>query len=215
MDIMRLQIEKRAGIFACDEQAVLSDTFVDFGSGVKTITFGSLGAGTSRDGTAANTQIFVNAWNAVGGDGRFRNHEFVVKADPDAVIVPDRLRAKVAGHAGQNVYFQNCDLRAKYPGSTNFPMMYGALEVYTREAVSTFIGGFARCQREMGDWGAMGEDAFMGECLKRLGTGPVGDFSLLQDERCWGVDCNNKGAAAYHAFKSTGAWLSCWTQAGR
>jgi len=214
MDIMKVQLQKNAGIFACDEQAVLSDAALTLGYDVKTIVLAPLGAGIGMDGTAANTQQFVNAWTAINTDGRFRKHEFVVKADPDAVLIPDRLRSKVAPHIGQNVYFQNCDLSSRYPGSTNFPAMYGALEVYTRQAVETYIGGFARCQNEM-DWHALGEDRFMGQCLNRLGAGPVGDFSLLQDNRCWGVDCNNHNAAAYHDFKSVGAWLDCWARANR
>lgn len=211
---MRMQIQRRIGIFACDEQAVLSDTGMDLGNGVHTMVIPPLGAGVGMDGTAANTQIFVNAWNAVSRDGRYHNHEFVVKADPDAVLIPDRLRTRVASRSGQKVYFQNCDLRSKFPGASDYPMMYGAVEVVSREAIDTFIGGQGRCMSEL-DWRPIGEDKFLGRCLNLLGVQPVGDFGLLQDARCWGSDCGNKGAAAYHDFKSVAAWLGCWQTAHR
>jgi len=211
---MKMQIQRKVGIFACEEQAVLSDSKIDLGHGVITWVIAPLGAGVGMDGTAANTQIFVNAWNALGHDGRFKEHEFVVKADPDAVVIPERLKARVAPHSGQKVYFQNCDLSSKFPGSHDYPMMYGALEIYSREAFGAFLGGQSRCMSGV-DWHAMGEDKFMGKCLNMLGAAPIGDFGLLQDARCWGSDCNNKGAVAYHDFKSVQGWLGCWRKAHR
>jgi len=171
-----------------------------------------LGVGIGRDGTAANTQIFVNAFNAINGDGRFKKHDFTVKADPDAVLIPDRLRVKVAPHIGKNVYFQNCDLRSKYPGTTAYPMMYGAVEAITKEGLKAYRDGYQRCKDIFGAWWqSWGEDLFLGKCLPQLGVSPRDDFGIVNDALChndkW---CGNGWSAAFHPFKDVGSWMGCW-----
>lgn len=216
MDIMRVQAQKAAGIFACDDAAVYSNTKVDLVPGVSTTIIGMAIGGWSKDGTAANSQTFFNAWAAVNADGRFREHDFVVKVDPDTVLMPDRLRGHLAPKAGQNVYFANCDKRSQFPASPDYPMMYGALEVLSRTALEAYLnGGEGRCKGALPQWQSWGEDLFMGHCMQTLGVQQVDDFGVLADMNCWGADCNNKGAAAFHHFKSTGDWLGCWNAASR
>jgi len=178
-----LQAQKQAGIFACDESAVFSNTKMDLVPGVSTSVIGMAIGGWSKDGTAANAVTFFNAWNAVNADGRFRKHEFVVKVDPDTVLLPGRLRGHLAAKSGQNVYLANCDKRSQFPNSPDYPMMYGALEVLSRTALEAYLnGGEAHCKGALPQWQSWGEDLFMGHCMQVLGVQQVGDFSVLADK---------------------------------
>lgn len=214
LDLVRIQAQKKAGIFACDEMAVFSNGNVDVGLGVETIKIDVVQGGRSRDGTAANAQTFMNAWHALYGDKRFASHDFTVKVDPDSVLMPDRLRWHLAPHTGGKIYVTNCDLRDRYPGSQDFPMMYGALEVLSKDAVYTYIWGEERCKQMM-PWWSYGEDLYMGHCLTNLGVQQVFDLGELSDMNCRGVDCHNGGAAAFHHFKTPADWLGCWEAAAR
>merc|ERR1712217_504402 len=178
-----------------------SDHVEDLGNGVHTVVTSIVNqGGVSRDGTAANTQTFVNAWHTVNADGRFRSHDFTVKTDPDTVLLPDRLRMHLNPHNGANIYVANCDMRDRFPGSTDYPMMYGALEVLSKSAVEAYIYSGPRCQNEL-PWQSWGEDLFMGHCMQHLGVEQVLDTGIIQDATCKGVDCHNSWAAAFHHFK--------------
>merc|ERR550525_1037330 len=135
MDIIQAQLDETVGIFACEDTAVVSDINLDLGRSVETIAIDMVDGGTSRDGTAANTQTFINAWMEVTKDGRFQHYDFTVKTDPDTVLLPERLRVHLKGINGDNIYLANCDRRDIWPGSPDYPMMNGALEVVSTAAV--------------------------------------------------------------------------------
>merc|ERR1711939_1185883 len=99
--------------------------------GLRAVPFDAAAVGISQDGTAANTQLFMNIWDAVRKDGRYAWFDFTVKVDPDAVLVPHRVRDHLRPHLKQvgGFYVKNCN---KYPGSANFPMMYGSVEVFSK-----------------------------------------------------------------------------------
>jgi len=61
----------------------------------------------------------------------------------------------------------------------------------------------------------LGQDWFMGQCFGTLGIGGESDFGMVADGVCTGVSCGNGGAAAFHPFKSVGAWMGCWNAAAR
>jgi hypothetical protein len=207
-----MQREKGLGIFACNDQVVLSEVAADLGQGMQTVLFPGAQVGTSKDGTAANTQVFLNAWQKLFDDGRAQHHDYIVKVDPDTVLLPDRLRVRLAPRTNPDAYFfPNCN---KFPTAPDYPVMYGALEVLSRAAAMSYVvGGVARCKREMPGWTAWGEDLFLTKCLRHIGVGAVQDQHALQDARCWGVNCLDPQAAAFHDFKAVGSWLGCWRQA--
>lgn len=211
MDIMLMQCAKGIGIFACNDQAVLSTVGVDLGNGVHTLIFPGAKVGTSKDGTAANTQVFLNAWHRLYAEQRVQTSDYTVKVDPDTVLLPDRLRVRLAPHTTPNaIFFPNCN---KFPTAPDYPVMYGALEILSKTAVMSYVvGGDARCKRELPGWTTWGEDLFLTKCLRHIGVGPVKDEHALQDARCWGVNCLDKQAAAFHDFKSVGSWFGCWRQ---
>jgi len=216
--LVKKQIEAGAGIFTCDEHAVFSQNGRKFlakgpnGPPVYTIWFEKAPVWKSQDNTAANTLLFMHLWQAVKKDGRYAHHDWTVKADPDAVVLPWRIRSHLAKATGPNNYLVNCN---KYPGTKNFPMIYGAFEAYSRQAMqSYFNGGDARCASEL-PWRPWGEDFFMHHCMKLLGVQQYDDFSVLADKRCMGSNCGDGIAGAYHDFKSEDSWFQCWKQAVR
>lgn len=202
MDTMFMQRQMGAGIFACDGHAVYSDTNVNI-DGLKTTLIRSTASGVSTDKTAANSQVFMNTWNTLLTSTKWYEYDFIAKVDPDCVFFPARLRGHVHTYVGQNVFFLNC---GKYVPAT----MYGALEVYSKSSLGAYLSAHGRCESSF-PFGAWGEDKYMTNCLEMLGCKSVVDFgNFLHDERCWGVDCGNKQAVAFHAFKQVNQWYNCW-----
>jgi len=213
--IMQGQLNYSIGIFACDEAAVFStDGGWTLGEGpdgpVKTIGVENAVIKTTMDGTAGNAKLFSNMWDKVMEDGRWRNHAWTIKADPDAVLVPERIRWHVSAHTGEKVYVLNCN---KVPGSPNFPMMFGSVEIFAFGAMDTYFTGRDACKQSMGQWlESWGEDYYMGKCMDLIKVGRISDFGVVGDSVCTGVDCNNPGVGGFHAFKSWSAWSLCHQQ---
>jgi len=203
--LMKAQAMEHAGIFACDEYGVFSIRKFVIADGVVTIPFTSAPVGISKDGTAGNAKLFMNVWNAVKDDARWRLHDFIVKADPDTVLVPERLRQHLSYHKGsERMYVKNCQ---KYQGA-GWPAMFGSLEVLSRGALQSYFASQQRCRNEL-PWQAWGEDLYMASCMDHLGVGSTADTGVLTDGVCTGSNCFNHWAAAYHPFKSKESWLGC------
>lgn len=210
-DIMRGQVstDGGAGIFACEQYDVFSsDGGVFLGDGpngaVWSNHFDNAVVGVSVDGTSANTRLFWNVWEAVRVVGRYKNTDWTVKADPDAVLIPDRLREHLSEHTGRPTFIVTCTK----PGMT--PMMFGAVEAISNGGMDKFFDGRDACQAfPIDEWG---EDRWLGACLDMLGAPGEEDFSMVSDGVCGGVDCGS-GAAAFHPFKDIGSWQGCYYQA--
>jgi len=211
LELVQAQLEKKVGIFACDEFALLSDKTLPVAGGIETLMIPPCEAvGVSKDGTAANTLVFMQAWQVIKKDARYGNHDWTIKADPDAVVLVDRLRTHLQPHTGKNLYMKNC---MKWTG-IGWPMMFGSLEAFTREAMDTYFGGAEKCKKTL-EWHAWGEDLFMGQCLKLLGAGHDFDGTLIGDNVCKGADCSDGVSASYHPFKYVDSWFKCFNQATR
>jgi len=216
-DIMRSQLSNGAGIFACDNFAVLSEENWSVGRGpgerigeVDTVVFQGAWVGRSKDGTAGNAELFLHAWDALMTQTLALQYDFVVKADPDAVIVADRLRDRLRPHVGQPAYIRNCNM---FPGDSDYPMMFGALEAISKEGLRIYKVNVWRCQKDFDSWWrSWGEDLFMHKCLLHLGVGPKDDFGIIGDALCRGYnDCAaNSWSAAFHPYKWVDGWMNCW-----
>ncbi|CAK0811086.1 unnamed protein product, partial [Prorocentrum cordatum] len=62
MRLLERQKSLGASIFDCDDLAVLSTVDVDLGDDVSTLIFPDAAVGVSNAGTAANAELFMNAW---------------------------------------------------------------------------------------------------------------------------------------------------------
>lgn len=197
-----------AGIWACDEFAVFSADKFTIGDGpdgpIETVTFVPAPVIQSKDGTAGNAELFMHVWDAVKSVGKYQGTDWTVKVDPDAVLLPERLRWHLKPHTEETGYVVNC---AK-PYMPEGPMMFGALEALTRSALDTYYNGVGSCTGNM-PWKEWGEDLFMGKCLEFLGVGRINDFNIYSDGVCRGVDCADPDAAAFHPKKDPDSWHAC------
>jgi len=214
--LLRLQLVKRASIFACNRAAVISShkfllgnidgedvyTWVNPSTKVK---MGKNGVDGATTDSFLNTQIFLIAWDTLIGSGQLWAYDFVAKVDPDAVFFPDRLRTHVADHVGRPVYFTNC---GKYGGEV---LLYGSLEVFSSEALKRYEEHAEECKAL--DWRGWGEDYYMQQCLKMIGVENVPDTNQVGDDRCVAAGCSDYTRVAYHDFKEPQQWYDCFQEA--
>jgi len=215
-DIMKAQLSRGAGIFGCDGFAVVceSEWNVGWGPGerigeVNAVTFKGAAVGTSKDGTAGNAELFMNAWEAMLKQTAVLKFDWAIKVDPDAVVVADRLRDHLRGWSGKKAFVRNCN---KKPLEKEFPMMFGSLEAISSAALAVYKDEAERCKNEL-EWRPWGEDFFLGKCLPHLGIDPVDDFTIISDGVCTDVNCYDSWSAAFHPFKSAQDWVTCWEAA--
>lgn len=206
--LMQAQLGSGAGIWACDEFDTFSSEAFYLGEGpygpVVTKTFVPAPVVQSKDGTAGNAELFMHVWDSVKATGKYQSTDFTIKVDPDAVLLPERLRWHLEPHLGEDTYVVNC---AK-PYMPEGPMMFGALEAISRQALDKYFQGAGTCTANM-PWKSYGEDLFMGKCLEMLGVSRTNDFKIYSDGVCLGVDCANPDAAAFHPKKDAASWLAC------
>jgi len=213
MGLIELQLDRGIGIFACDETMLLADAKMSLGTirkhgkdvEVRTHTFKQMPVGLSQDGSAANTALFMKVWDVVLEFEAYKRHAWTIKVDPDAVLLPDRARQHVLKYAGQNVYVVNCN---KYPDSNNFPMMYGPVEMFSKEAIETYRELGWHCASEL-DWSMWGEDYYLTHCMDHIHVTRVNDFELVGDNSCTGAVCSDSMSAAFHPFKDVKTWVDC------
>jgi hypothetical protein len=211
--LLRDQLRWDRGIFACDDTIVISSALINLGTnyyGRNVFTWvnpppsnaiGNLNEPGVTTNSWLNTATFITAFATIMSDSQDRiwNNDFFVKVDPDAVLFPDRLRQHVSKFLGESVYFLNC-----VPNK-----LYGALEVYSLQAMLVYKDGHRRCQQEM-NWKGWGEDSYFSRCFSMLGVRGISDYTLVGDERCMRAPCSDPWRAAFHPFKDTGSWSYCW-----
>jgi hypothetical protein len=216
--LMKKQYEAGAGIFACDGYDMVANGVITIGD-KETLKIPSVEVGTSQDGTAANTLLFMKVWDVVIEKGDYVYYDWITKVDPDAVLMPDRLRLHVAPHTNtgdheDRLFFVNCNA---WPEAPTFPMMYGALEVFSRKAIMAYAEhNFERCQSL--DWELWGEDFYMTRCMDQIDVGRIADFRIIGDNTCVGpgqsgANCNDADVAAFHPFKEVEDWIGCFQTA--
>jgi len=226
MGLASAQLEKKVGIFACDDQVTISTDSLGL-PGVDTLIISNMKVGGYTDGgTSPNAPIFVEAWQQIESDGRWQHNDWTVKADPDAVLIPQRMRHMLLpenhpenpypppyeADPSKGLWVTNCDKMAGWGKGwgDGWPMMYGSIEIVSREALATYYANYqTSCQGP----GGVGEDAYLGLCLRALQVGEL--FMRQGDNVCAGGACSDKSFSAYHPYKDVGSWFSCLEQATR
>jgi hypothetical protein len=219
-ELVQKQLKMRVGVFSCDAHAVVSPNRVMLGqdargeevwtvqSSVRDDQRGNYGVDGDTTRSFLNTLTFINAWDRLIDLGLVW-HDWVVKVDPDTVFLPDRLRTRVSLHTGKKVYFSNCD---RYPydpvNPVKGPKLYGALEVFSKQAIGVYKDFGKSCQHLQG-WRNWGEDTYMQACMKKLGVDMLGDFKLLSDKNCVSASCSDSEWVAYHPFKNSTTYFTC------
>jgi hypothetical protein len=218
------QFENKVGIFACNNSALISTEELGL-DGVDTLIISNMKVwGWTNAGTSPNAPVFVEAWNKINEDGRFRDYDWTAKADPDAVFLPDRLLERLQSGQPENPYpppyqsdpsrgyfLPNCDKMTRWGRGwgNGWPMMYGSLEVISRDALKTYFAKKDSCPGPDGK----GEDAYIGLCLRALEVGEL--FMRHGDNVCLGGSCDDPSFVLYHPYKDPGSWMDCHGRATR
>lgn len=220
VDLVREEYKQHAGIFACEEWGVFADTSTARLSpdDQTPAVYASRVPGPVLSGNWTmwqNASAMLHVWNTIRDNDRYQQHDFVVKVEPDAVFVAQRLRINLLWyqkhqHLSQNegVYFRNC---------VNFKSMEGAIEVYSRPAIQQFFSEQQRCVDTIPNSYGMKEDTFMAECMDVLKMQIKYDWNLLSDYKCGDnpSTCDDKFKVVFHPFKDWGSYAECLRKTGR
>jgi len=212
--MLKYHLKVNGGIFACDGYNVYAAEPNTVGTSkdgilVEAILIPKIKVGKSQDGTAGNAKLFMAVWDKVIAAGRFRNFDWTIKVDADAVMLPWRVRDHMRPHTGERVYVVNCN---KYPDSPNFPMMYGSMEIFSGPAMDSYAKSSWKCGKDL-PWAAWGEDYFMTKCMDYVGVNRIADFGVIGDNVCTGANCGDTYTGAFHPFKTVKKWRECWEEA--
>jgi hypothetical protein len=217
--LLETQLTLGSGIFACDDFAMYSNPAGTVG-GVK-VSLLDMDMHVPRGGkwnTYLNTPMFKMVWGLIVADGRWRQHDWIVKADPDCVFIPERLRdvvssaeyAAVNRAGSRGAFLNNC-----------FLGLHGPLEVVSRAAMYAYhrqtSNPDAPCSSDER------EDVYLMECLLAAGVEQKEDERVLAER-----DCNREGhaqspdwqnctgtEAAFHPFKTVMELSACLNKAIR
>lgn len=210
--LVRSQFRLWLGVFNCDSYVSYSDiaaeigTFKD-GSKYMSVPVGSLAAKRAAWGVM-NTIPFMKIWDHILLDGKYQDHDFVVKVDPDTVFFPWRLQRHLDQvPKGEKCYFRNAN-------TGDIPMA-GPLEVLSKTAVDEYGQRKNVCSGTDMILGT-GEDGWIGWCMDKLGVPQRTDLGLLKNGMNYGYGpCKGGLIAGFHPFKDMGSWLNCKGQAER
>ncbi|CAK0788508.1 unnamed protein product, partial [Prorocentrum cordatum] len=219
LSLIKWQHERQVSIFACDGYAVYSSDETEISDDLVTAKVDSdLKCEKGGEfGTALNVDIFFQVWKKVVNDGDYADYDWTVKADPDAVFFPARLKSVLLAHpiVQGGVYLVNCPRG-----------LHGPVEVFSREAVERLFYGWEQCtqhftQQCSGDcmWG---EDMFADQCLSKvLGVRCEHDTKILIEDACdpppgW-LDCppSMGDVVSLHPFKTPERYEACMTSSQR
>ena len=145
-------------------------------------------------------RFFQQAWRKIFQDGRYKNYDWTVKIDLDAVFFASRLKNALVLHTGP-------DATMLLPKSEDGA--YRPIEAFSQAAVKRYEDQATRCETGF-DASIGGEDEYIRTCMAILGVTSVGDDSnhLLGGKR----DCFQHLYVAFHPMKSREAWQECARQ---
>merc|ERR1719382_2008803 len=157
--LIKSQVKKRFGIFACNDYAIISkekrwigqdECDEDVWTWKENLPVpkrghcnAAAGQTTGCTNSFLNAGIFMIAWDSLMSSGVMWKSDWIVKADPDAVLFVDRLRHHMLGTtgddaglvqnptfvAGNQKFFTTC-----WYNSNGGGLLYGSLEVFTKQA---------------------------------------------------------------------------------
>jgi len=217
--MLRWQHDHKASIFACDGYAVYSNESLSVAPGVvSSVVDSNLKCNFGGDsGTALNAWIFIAVWKKIVDDGAYRNFDWVVKVDPDAVFFPDRLGLLLRGQPKVG-YLLNC----KYG-------LHGPIEVFSTNAVNALAADYGRSwdkkapktcveglKSKSGLWG---EDMFLDQCFQKIlkVTPRTLQPTLMCEDHCecpaWYWCQNGTDRVSFHPFKTPYSYAVCMANA--
>jgi len=230
--LLRMQYERKLGVFSCPGYDVFSDANVNIGQGYDAIKvddplneFHLVKRKKSK--TWVNTGMFKQVWKKISEKGTWANFDWVIKLDADAVFVPWRLQKVLSMQpvSWTGTYVENC-AGVQYG-------FFGNVEVLSHKAFETLNDNIDSCSQNIKwasmratPWGPIGEDLFAQKCMDSKGVSKIQNFDMSVDGVCpevkkkWGkspksskalkVDCAQVTAPVMHPFKEKDAWIECY-----
>lgn len=221
-ELIKYQLKHRRSIFACDDFAVISPVKKLLGYGhqmsngtwvpvyswynpVPKAKFGNRADGDATD-SFKNSLAFMQAWDTLSKSKAMEGHDWVAKADPDAVFFPYRLRRHVKRFQALSVpiYLKNCKRKEGWTDD----YLFGALEVFNSAAVSAYAQRGESCKNL--PYRGWGEDMWIARCMESLGAQMRLETELVGDKRCVYAPCTDVWRPAFHDYKAVGDWDRCW-----
>jgi len=217
-DLISSTFGGRAGIFACNDYAVISPEKMDIGQddcGATVSTWqadlphvekGTYGV-NAMTSSWLNVPIFLVCWDMLMKSTQVWDQDFTVKVDPDAVFFPKRLGGYLKEHVGSPVYTTDC----RYWGGDPDGKVFGALEVVSKQGIGTFKENWDTCKNL--PWQGWGEDYWLDHCLKQIGVPSVNLADYVTDGTCplgGYAGCDDGKFVALHPYKDAGQWWECW-----
>lgn len=209
VELIRKQEMEGIGLFQCDSWTVYSNISYQFRHFRTNVVHESLEAHVGgRWNTVLNTQVFIEAWKQVVADGKWRDHVWTVKLDPDTVFVPKVFKRIVSQSWVVRAENSNKDgiflWTCKKTGE-----LHGPVEALSRRAVAKWGRSHSECAEL---WTLpRQEDVYMQTCLEALNARGYYDAQLLTEKACKGTDylsCT-PGYAAYHPQKIASKHFAC------
>merc|ERR1719162_2177311 len=194
LGLLRASFDRSTGVFACEKWGIFSDAPGDLKPGVPFVAVDDADGDfhilkRKETGSWINTGLHTQVWKAIRAAGDFKQADWLVKVDCDAVFLPSRLRVFLAsqGEPGSGVpgiYLENC----KYVKWG----LFGNLEIMSLTAADTLFPNIEWCKQvldwktgvEGGKYGPMGEDLFAQSCLDAMGVRRGGAFDTVLDGAC-------------------------------
>jgi len=222
VELLKQHRKHKVGIFACTEWAVYSNKTVSLGEQDNETLYSDIVNSSlkckfgGKAHTALNTPIFRHFWDSLKENPKSWRNDWIVKADPDTVFFPDRLKEmlrhrwkKSQGQPGYAMWLNNCQLG-----------LHGPIEVFSKQAFGAFHEKKHICEDLTEDYPQ--EDAWLGACFEKIGVGKMNAYNLLLE---WQWACNERPSSrdnkppcydqqvSFHPFKSVKTWFQCHRQA--
>jgi hypothetical protein len=139
-------------------------------------------------------------------EGKWLTADWIVKVDPDAVLVPERLKWHIGAlnaPAYTPIYLKNNGMD---PGLGNNGFL-GAIEVFSNAACEIYFDNWEGCKDAYGL--DTGEDGFFKGCMDSLGVGFMMDANIFKPDFSPGA-CANGDMVGFHPLKEESQWHCCW-----
>jgi len=232
LELLKEQYSKGVGVFSCPGNDVFSDVEVSLGDGFSTVKVTDSEnefhvVKRKKTKTWVNTGMFKQIWKKIDEIGAWREFDWVIKIDADAVFVPWRLQKALSTQpvSWTGVYIENCaDVQYGF---------FGSVEVISHQAFSTLVNSLGECSSSIKwssmhatAWGPIGEDLFAQKCMDLKGVSKVQKFDLTTDGVCPAVkkalgkdpksskamkpECDKVTSPVMHPFKTTQLWFDCY-----
>jgi hypothetical protein len=192
--LVSMQRRLGLGIFGCNASAVFKGRQLDLES-LRSRYF---------------KEFVINVWREVRSDGRYKSYDWTVKVAPDAVFLPDRLRARLLDlrpPRNTPIYLRIQEFR---PGLAEAPV------ILSRSAVQTYLVHEVACAAHLSDNADL--NLFMRTCLDSSGVGYMADTALLSDkyaniETYYSTSdvtlCAKGYPVAFQPYKDDAQWTAC------